>query len=79
MVYLAILALAYRRLSDTPLPDVKQGVGASLLVSNARRLWSALAIVLMLFDGLIEDINGRIKAYGIEVTALQIAAGHGSG
>jgi hypothetical protein len=53
LVYLAILALAYRRLSDTPLPDVEQGVGASLLVSNARRLWSALAIVLMLFGGVV--------------------------
>ena len=53
LVYLAILALVYRNLSDTPLPDVEQGVGAYLIVSNAHRLWSALAIVLMLFGGFV--------------------------
>lgn len=53
IIYLAMIALAYRSLSDTPLPDVEQGVGAYLIVSNARRLWSALAIVLMLFGGFV--------------------------
>jgi hypothetical protein len=51
MVYLAVLAWAYRSLSDLPLPDVKQDAGARLLWGNARRLRSALAIVLILFSG----------------------------
>ena len=51
MVYLAVLAWAYRSLSDMPLPDLKQGAGARLLRDNARRLWAALAIVLILFGG----------------------------
>lgn len=28
-----------------------------------------------LFDGLVEDINGRIKVFGVEVTLLQIMVG----
>lgn len=51
MVYLAVLAWAYRSLSGMPLPDRKQGAGARLLRANARRLWAALAIVLVLFGG----------------------------
>ena len=51
MVYLAVLAWAYRSLSAMPLPDLKQGAGARLLRANARRLWAALAIVLLLFGG----------------------------
>jgi len=51
MVYLAVLAWAYRSLSAMPLPDLKQGAGAHLLRANARRLWAALAIVLILFGG----------------------------
>ena len=45
MVYLAVLAWAYRSLSGMPLPDLEQGAGARLLRANARRLWAALAIV----------------------------------
>jgi len=51
MVYLAVLAWAYRSLSAMPLPDLKQGAGARLLRANARRLSAALAIVLILFGG----------------------------
>ena len=51
MVYLAVLAWAYRSLSAMPLPDLKQGAGARLLRANARRLWAALGIVLILFGG----------------------------
>ena len=51
MVYLAVLAWAYRSLSAMPLPDLKQGAGARLLRDNARRLWAALAIALLLFGG----------------------------
>jgi hypothetical protein len=28
-----------------------------------------------LFDGLVEDINGRIKVFGVEVTLLHITIG----
>ena len=51
MVYLAVLAWAYRSLSGMLLPDLKQGAGARLLRANARRLWAALGIVLILFGG----------------------------
>ena len=32
-----------------------------------------------LLDGVIDEINKRIKVYGIEVTALQMAVGSGVG
>ena len=91
-VLAAIFFLHLAASDNNPLPSVAYVLGWIVAISVAGsfpvRLIEAGGLTLpaeetahpaALIDGVIDEINKRIKVYGIEVTALQMAVGSGVG